>query len=181
MLQSIPPAVLLLATLTGCVTGYGAGSTLRATLPASAAWYDGHKVFYVTTDTSDRALSEQMRANFAPRLRDGVPEYPKPPEVRTVLERVYKFSDNTQDSIFASAPEPLGDRSRNQAYSPLWVVYEVHWVDPAHIHTLESEEAVLQAQGDNQVAIERTDIVVNCPIVGIDDRSLPGVRLFGRR
>jgi hypothetical protein len=167
--------------LTGCITGSRAGSTLTAHLPAYAGWYNGHKVFYVTTDISDGDLSAQMRSNFAPRLRDGVPVYPKPPEVRTVLERVYKFADNTQDSIFASAPEPLGDQSKSGAYSPLWIVYKVRWVDPVHIHTLESEEAVLQAQDSNQVAIERTDVVVNCPIVGIDDQRLPGVKIFGRR
>jgi hypothetical protein len=37
---------------------------------------------------------------------DAVPEYPKPPTTRTVLERVYKFPQNEQDAVFASAPTP---------------------------------------------------------------------------
>ena len=135
-------------------------------MPLLHAWHEGKEVLYITTDVSDQALAKAKNANYAPRLRDAVPNYPKPPQVKTVLERVYAFPNQEQAwSVFASVPEPLGYESQNTHYSPLWLMYVVVWKDPNKATELTSEEAILAAEDQGLVTIERTDIVLNCPVI----------------
>ena len=138
----------------------------RVSVPLLHAWYDGKEVLYITTDVSDQAIAKAKQVNYAPRLRDAVPHYPKPPQVKTVLERVYAFPNKEQTwSVFASAPEPLGSESQNTHYSPLWLMYTVVWKDPSKAQELTSQDAILIAEDEGLVTVERTDIVLNCPII----------------
>jgi hypothetical protein len=138
----------------------------QISLPLLHGWHDGKEVRYITTDVSDRAIAKMANANYAPRLRDAVPHYPKPPQVKTVLERVYAFPNKEQVwSVFASVLEPLGYESQNTHYSPLWLMYVVVWKDPSKAKELTSEEAILTAEDQGLVTIERTDIVLNCPVI----------------
>lgn len=140
-------------------------------LPMLSAWYNGQMVNYVTTDVSDANMAREMGANYAPRLRDAIPEYPKPPRQKTVLERVYGFPEGEQpNNVFGSAPSPVGYNSTDEQYSPVWHMYWVKWVDPNQAKVLTSEEAILDAEELGLVTIERTDIVVNCPIVSSPDK-----------
>lgn len=145
----------------------GCASTAPTTisLPLQQAWFNNQVVYYVTTDVSDQAMAQAMGANFAPRLRDAIPQYPKPPRQKTVIERVYAFANNEQRNIFPSAPTPAGYASTDKAYSPIWLMYMVKWVNPEDVTELTSEDALLDAEAKGLVTIERTGIVVNCPIV----------------
>jgi hypothetical protein len=162
----------LAMTIVGCIILCGCTgiSTFKhsmpvATLPAFAGWYAGQRVYYITTEITDPTMARNAGITYAPRLRDAVPDYPKPPAVRTVLERVYKFPAGDQDAVFASAPTPPGPDSSDKAYSPLWIAYMVRWSDREHARSLTSEDAILEAADHNEVSVERTDIVINCPIV----------------
>ncbi|MFT2110382.1 hypothetical protein [Marinomonas sp. 2405UD68-3] len=135
-------------------------------LPVFEAWYEDDVVFYVTTDVSNRKMARDMKANYAPRLRDAIPKYPKPPGVKTALERVYGVANGPQQrKIFPSVPWPIGPESRDKQYSPLWLMYNVVWVDPSKAYILKSEGAIFDAEEKGLVTIERTNIVVNCPVV----------------
>lgn len=155
--------IVLALLLSACTS---ASKNQQVSFPVLKAWYEGKDVLYVTTDVSDREMAKAMNANYAPRLRDAIPRYPKPPQVKTVLERVYAFPNKEQDrTVFPSAPEPLGYLSENSAYSPLWIMYAVVWKDPSQAYDLKSEEAIFVAEDQGLVTIERTDIVVNCPVI----------------
>ncbi len=135
-------------------------------LPAFEAWYDDDIVFYITTDVSSRKMARDMKANYTPRLRDAIPKYPKPPSVKTALERVYGFPNSPQKrNVFPSVPWPIGSESRDKQYSPLWLMYNVVWIDPEKAYVLKSEGAIFEAEDKGLVRIERTNIVVNCPVV----------------
>lgn len=135
-------------------------------LPLHEAWFDDEIVFYVTTDVSDRKMAKVMDANYVPRLRHTIPKYPKPPSVRTALERVYGFPNGTQKrNVFPSVPDPIGPENRDKQYSPLWLMYNVIWADPSKAYVLTSEGAIYEAEAQGLVTIERTNIVVNCPVV----------------
>jgi hypothetical protein len=122
-------------------------------------------VYYITTEISDLTMARNGGITYAPRLSDAVPEYPKPPELHTVLERVYKFPAGEQDAVFASIPTPPGPGSSDSAYSPLWLAYLVHWQGQAHPHLLATEQEILAAADNNEISVVRTSIVINCPIV----------------
>ncbi|WLQ16597.1 hypothetical protein O5O45_11765 [Hahella aquimaris] len=151
--------------LPGCAgQGYTNAHNAYINLAVHPAWYDGERVYYITTDVSDQDMAEKMQANYAPRLKDAIPDYPKPPQVRTVLERVYRIRNFEQPSIFPSAPEPLDSQSVNMQYSLLWLMYEVVWKAGVTPVELKSEEQVFVAESQGKLEIHRTDIVVNCPV-----------------
>jgi len=78
-------------------------------------------------------------------MRDAIPVYPKPPEQKDVLERVYKFPGAEQDAVFASIPRPLGPASSDVQYSPLWILYTVKILMGKARAPLTSEEQILEA------------------------------------
>ena len=152
-------------------------ASATATLPLQGAWHNDRKVFYISTDISDSAMATMMGSNFAPRLADAVPSALRQPGEKSALERVYKFSGDTQEAVFASVPDPVGPASRDATYSPLWQVFWVTWKAAKPARVLKSEEAILAAEERGEVELARTGIVVNCPIVASDAGSLPSVKI----
>lgn len=172
--------LIMCAAATACASSppapTGDRSTVpTATFPLQSAWHNGEKVFYITTDISDAGMASMMGSNFAPRLADAVPSLPKKPEEKSALERVYKFTGDVQEAVFASIPNPIGPASADATYSPLWQVFWVEWKPRASAAILKSEEAILAAEERGDVEVTRTNIVVNCPIVGSPAGALPGV------
>lgn len=159
--------------LFGCASPLFDAGGSETVLPVSRAWVDGRIVEYVTTDISDLAMARMMGANHVPALGAAVKSAPG----LSLLERVYKFPDEDQISIFQSAPNPVGAENQDRSYSPLWRVVMVRWVDAAQKRELKSEDELLSAQDQQLVSLEVTDIVVNCPVTrSADGQALKGVR-----
>ena len=96
---------------------------------------------------------------------------------QSLVERVYKFPNEEQISVFQSAPNPVGSENRDRSYSPLWRVVQVRWQDQKLRRELKSEEELLAAEERKEVTLELTDIVINCPVT----RSANGDALRGVR
>ena len=166
------PAVCF-SLLTGCASPFFDVGRTEAVVPVSRAWVDGRVVEYITTDISDLAMARMMGSNYVPSLALAVKSAPG----QSFVERVYKFPNEEQISIFQSAPNPVGSENRDPSYSPLWRVVMVRWNDAAMRREIKSEEELLAAQERKELALEITDIVVNCPITRSGGgRSLRGVR-----
>ena len=169
-LLSVILSCLLLAACASPLFDVGRTETV---LPLSRAWVDGKVVAYVTTDISDLAMARMMGANHVPGLAAALKAGPGNP----LLQRVYRFSADDQISIFQSAPSPIGYGNLDRNYSPLWRVVLVRWIKPEERRELRSEEEVLAAQEKNQVELEVTEVVVNCPITRASTgQALRGVR-----
>ena len=163
--------------LSGCAASGGIRRPVTIAMPVSLGWYSGERVYYITTDITDPPMARGAGVNLALRMRDAIPTYPKPPEQKDVLERVYKFPNGEQDAVFASIPNPIGPLSSDAQYSPLWILYAVRIVG-GDSELLSSEEAILAAQDAGKVMVTRTAIVINCPIVGTERGGLlPGMKL----
>lgn len=159
---------LLALSLAGCA----ASPPAQTVLPRQQAWVDGRRVDYVTTDISDAAMAAQAGVNHVPRLADALGT-----GRGSLTERVYKFADGAQISVFASGPAAPGAAGPDPNYSPLWRLVLVRWKAGAAPHELRSEEAVLAAASEGVLTLEVTGIVVNCPITrGADGAALRGVR-----
>ena len=175
----ILPAFLAAAVimLNACATPDLARTPNAVVLPALAAWHEGRLVRYITTDVSHVDTARMMGANTATRLRDALPPSTLPGS-RHALERVYKFPDQPQPSVFPSIPAPLGPDSRDAAYSPIWRVVEIRWRPGRVVRELKSEEQVLAATERGDTSLTLTDVVINCPVVWVDGQPpLPGSRL----
>lgn len=141
-------------------------------LPLNYAWMDGRKVEYVTTDISDSTMAHALGVNFVPRLAQALPITGRP----SIVERVYKFTDDSQITVFQSAPFPTGPANTDASYSPLWRIVLVRWKEPLSSRELKSEEQILQAADASEVSLDITNIVVNCPITrSVDGRGIRGV------
>jgi hypothetical protein len=159
--------------LAGCASPLFDVGRTETVLPLNRAWVDGQIVEYVTTDISDLAMARMMGANHVPALAAAV----RSPPGQSLVERVYKFPNAEQISIFASAPNPVGAENQDRSYSPLWRVVLVHWKDPTLKRELKSEEDVLAAEEKHELSLEITGIVVNCPVTrNAGGQALKGVR-----
>lgn len=157
---------ILFLTLSGCAHQPEAPTPTRAILlPMVGGWFNGEEVYYITTDVSDQAMAQKLHANYAPRLSDAILPHPRPIGVRSAVERVYVFPEGDQGSILPSSPTPLGHESKDVNYSPIWQVYLVRWEAGKRKALLTSEESLLAAQEQSMVSIEKTEVIVNCPVI----------------
>lgn len=171
-------AINVVLLFSGCAAPGNIRGPQTISMPVSLGWYNGERVYYITTDITDPPMARGAGVNLASRMRDAIPTYPKPPEQRDVLERVYKFPNGEQDAVFASIPNPVGPLSSDAQYSPLWLLYAVRIEGARNGEVLSSEEAILEAQDAGNVTVTRTAIVINCPIVGTERGGLlPGMKL----
>lgn len=94
--------------LTGCGTVQpSANSSIynpAITMPMFPGWFDGKIVYYITTDAWPRQVAIDKGANYTPRLQYSLPPRPKPPELDTVVERIY-FPGKEQISIGSQQPK----------------------------------------------------------------------------
>ena len=164
-------ALLGVLWLSACSAFTGAGLAPTVSLPLNQAWVDGQKVEYVTTDISDPAMAQALGVNLVPRLAQAIAA----PGSASVLERVYKFSDDAQITVFQSAPSPTGPGNADRSYSPLWRMVLVKWLRKDAVRELKSEEEILRAVDDHELSMELTQIVVNCPITrSVDGQAIKG-------
>jgi hypothetical protein len=171
--RSLVLSLCLLPLLVGCAAPQFDRGRSETVLPLHRAWVDGRVVEYVTTDISDLAMARAEGVNHVPALAAAV----KAPPAQSLLQRVYKFPGREQISIFQSAPSPAGADNQDRSYSPLWRVVMVRWKQPGAQRELKSEEALLAAEERQELTLEVTDIVVNCPVTrGADGRGLKCVR-----
>lgn len=172
-MRSIGSALLVASLLTACANSVFDVGRTEIVLPVSRAWVDGRVVEYVTTDISDLAMARMMGANHVPRLSAALGST----HGKSLVERVYKFPNEEQISVFQSAPSPVGAENQDRSYSPLWQVVLVRWANPAAARELKSEEAVLAAEEKKELVLEVTKIVINCPVTRVHGgQALKGVR-----
>ena len=165
--------ILSLSLLAACASPFFDVGRSETVLPVSRAWVDGKVVEYITTDISDLAMARMMGANHVPSLAFAVKSTPG----QSLVERVYKFPNEEQISVFQSAPNPVGSENRDRSYSPLWRVVMVRWNALAPKREFKSEEDLLAAEEKREVSLEVTDIVVNCPVTrSASGQALKGVR-----
>lgn len=137
-------------------------------MPMIDGYYKGNKVYFVHTEVSDSAMAEMMSKmiNF-PTLH--VPELKNIPEDQ--MARVYVFTNGVPGSepygggpfmfqidVFDSIPG-------QKKYSQFRIPYLVTWNNDTKPRILNSESAILKAESDGKVTIEKSNLVVNVPMI----------------
>jgi hypothetical protein len=138
------------------------------TMPMIDGYYNGEKVFFVHTEVSDKAMAEMMTMmiNF-PTLH--VPDLMNmsPNE----LSKIYVFTNGIHGSgpygggpfmyqidVFDSIPDQMG-------YSQFRVPYLVTWNENSTPRVLTSVDKIIKAESNAELTIQKTDNVVNVPMV----------------
>lgn len=137
-------------------------------MPMIDGYYNRDKVYFLHTEVSDSVMAEMMTRmiNF-PTLH--VPELKNIPEEQ--MAKVYVFTNGIPGS------EPYGggpfmfqidvfDSIPGQAeYSQFRVPHLVTWNENAKPRILTSESDILKAEVSGELTIQKSDIVVNVPMV----------------
>ena len=139
-------------------------------IPLIDGYYNGTRVYFIHTETSEKSMSDMMTnmINFptlyVPQLSSMIPE--------KNMSKVYVFTNGIPGSgpygggpfmfqidVFDSIP------IQKDKYSQYRVPYLVTWNENATARVLTSEEAILQAEKNRELTIQRSEVVVNAPII----------------
>jgi hypothetical protein len=139
---------------------------MAPTPPPVQGYSEGEVAFFIHTEASDRDIARlltQMMASpvlYVPALAD-LPD--------KLLVPIYVFTNGVKDG------GPLGFQhdvlpnppswQETGAYSPLRRLHKVTWRDPGQARVLKSAQEVQEAQRQGLVTIERTNVVINAPMV----------------
>ncbi len=138
------------------------------TMPLIDGYYNGEKVYFIHTEVSDKDISEMltMMVNF-PTLHVSELKNISPDD----LAIVYIFTNGIpglgpygggpfffQIDIFDVVP---GQEGYSQFRSP----HLVTWSENSSPRLLTSVEELLEAEANGEVTIEKTDLVVNAPMI----------------
>jgi len=156
------------------------------TMPMIDGYHNGEKLFFVHTEVSDNDMAQMMSTmiNF-PTLH--VSDLKNIPQSET--SKVYVFTNGIAGSepygggpfmfqidVFDSIPDQM-------EYSQFRVPHLVTWNDDSTPRILTSEDEILQAETNGELTIQKTDNVVNAPMIvwksgGMEQRASMVERMF---
>ncbi len=121
------------------------------------AWVDGEDAYFIRTDASDGAFASQESLVYVPLMANAL-------NAGAGLGAVYLFEDGADGQVAVMNSAPHRDD-----YSPAFRVIRVQGA----AELLESAEAIESAAETGGVTLDRTDIVVNYPVVKWPGGELP--------
>jgi len=156
------------------------------TMPMIDGYYNGEKVFFVHTEVSDKNMAEMMSMmiNFPTLHVSDLTNIPK-----SEMSKVYVFTNGIPGSepygggpfmfqidVLDSIPDQIG-------YSQFRVPHLVTWNDDSTPRILTSVEEILDAETNGELTIQKTENVVNVPMVvwkseGVEQRASMIQRMF---
>jgi len=150
------------------MSGMSFNANAPITMPMIDGYYKGEKVYFIHTEVSDNDMANMMSTmiNF-PTLH--VSELTNIPDEN--LSKVYVFTNGIsgtgpygggpfmfQIDVFDSVP-------RQMDYSQFKVPYLVTWNDNSTPRLLTSTEEIFQAMANDELTIQKSDLVVNAPMI----------------
>ncbi|MDQ3872516.1 MAG: hypothetical protein M3258_02775 [Thermoproteota archaeon] len=145
-------------------------TNVPVTLPLTPGYANGHEVFYISTEASDKDLAALMtnwtgaRVTFAPSLANTPP---------AALANIYAFKNGIRGSgPLGFQPNVADSEPGNVRYSPLWRIVLVQWKQGVTPTELKSERDITSALQEGNLTIEPTKMVVNCPFIQWEGGSL---------
>jgi hypothetical protein len=145
-------------------------TSLPVEIPLVMGYADGNEVFYITTEASVEEVANHLtdltgfRVVYTPALA-------KTPA--NALANIYEFTNGIEGTGPAGfQPNVADSQPGDPEYSPAWAVQHVTWTDESIARELTSEDEILAALAADQLTIEETGVVVNCPFIQWKDGNL---------
>ena len=120
-------------------------------LPHTPGYANGHEVFYISTEASDRDLANLMtnwtgaRVTYAPSLANTPP---------AALSNIYAFKNGIDGSgPLGFQPNIADSEPGNANYSPLWRIVLVQWKEGVTPVELKSEQEITTALQEGKITI----------------------------
>jgi hypothetical protein len=145
-------------------------TNIPVTLPLTRGYANGHEVFYVSTEASDKDLAAHLTNLTGSRVVYAQSLANTPPAASA---NIYAFKNGIEGTGPLGFQPNVADSEPGQTgYSPLWRIILVQWKDGVTATELKSEQEITAALGDGKLTIEPTRMVVNCPFVKWEGGSL---------
>lgn len=132
-------------------------------IPLVMGYADGNEVFYITTEASHQEVADHLTdlLGFSVTYTPAIKNTPK-----DALANIYEFTNGVEGTgPLGFQPNVADSQPGDEEYSPAWAVQHVTWTDESAIRELTSEDEILEAQASDQLVIEETGVVVNCPFI----------------
>jgi hypothetical protein len=164
-------------TMTNITATEAPGSVLklsRASIPINIPLEKGYQneseLFFIATDASDQNVAAQLtnrsgfKVNFAPLLA-------KTPE--DVRNQAYVFRNGLKGNGPLGFQLPvISAKPGDEGYSSLWQINLVDWKQSANATELKSVQQIMDAQSKGDLAITKTEVIVNHPVIQWNGGSL---------
>jgi hypothetical protein len=195
MRRAVPVTIVAALLLTACGTdgtavngqGEGASAPARGTMadpvadpdasfPVVTGWVDGEPVDYLLQEVSDPGVAKMLRdlTGFDVQVVEELADVPK-----DALATLYLFMNGVEGpNPFGFQMNVLDSTLGDPEYSPLWLHTFVTWNEGAEPRELTSEDEILQAEAEGEVTFERSDLVINCPVLPRGETNFPIVTGF---
>lgn len=137
-------------------------ANVPATIPMHQGFYNGEPVFFIITDSSDQTHADIITENQGWQVELAPPLENAPEEA---LSKTYMFTNGVpgdgvhgfQGEVFTSTP------AQPEEYSALTSHVHVTWNEGADPRILDSEQAILDAETNDDVTLEPLPVVLNMP------------------
>lgn len=175
-LAIVPTLAITLVACGGGTTTPDANPSTPATarsFPVVSGWAHGKPVDYLLQEISDPAVATLMRekTGFDVQVVPALAQVPA-----KALADLYLFMNGV------AGPNPFGFQKNvidsipgEPGYSPLWLHTFVKWRDESKARELKSEEEILAAGTAEEVTLERSKLVINCPVLPAGRTNFPVV------
>lgn len=131
--------------------------------PAVKGFYQGQQVLFIHTEASDRTVAAMLTKMMGPKVLV-VPSLAKVP--RNLLASVYVFRNGVRgDGPFGYQSDVFDSAPGNANYTPLRLVTFVTWSSTVKPRLLRSADAIKAASDRKELAVEKSDVVVNMPML----------------
>ena len=137
-------------------------ANVPAEIPLHQGYYNSESVYFIITDSSDSEYAEIITEQQGWKV-EIAPPLANTPEA--ALSTTYIFSNGVQGDgvlgfqgeIFTSTP------AQPKVYSALTSNIQVTWNDRQRPITLDSEEAIFNAENQGKITLNELDVVINMP------------------
>ena len=132
-------------------------------IPLVMGYADGNEVFYITTEASHEEVADHLTdlLGFGVTYAPAIKNTPK-----DALANIYEFTNGVSGpGSLGFQPNVADSQPGDPEYSPAWAVQHVTWADESIARELTSEDEIMEALASDQLTIEETGVVVNCPFI----------------
>lgn len=147
-----------------------ANTNVPIDIPLHKGYENGNDIYFIVTDVSDKNTASLVtnntgfKVNYAPTLSQ-TPESAK--------GQVYVFTNGINgNGSLGYQNEVMNANPGDKDYSPLFQVNLVSWNEGANVSEIRSVGQLNQSLQNNDLSINKTDIVVNHPAIKWSNGSL---------
>jgi hypothetical protein len=147
-----------------------ANTNIPIDIPLLKGYENGNEIYFIATDVSDKNTASLLtnKTGFKVTLAPILSQTPE-----SAKGQVYVFTNGINgNGSLGFQNEVMNAKPGDKNYSPLFQVNLVRWNDNANVSEIRSVGQLNQSLQNNELSINKTDIVVNHPAIKWSNGSL---------